>query len=57
MSIDELKEQLGDELCDFCPWKNNEIEHAYCSLCEGLYCNEACENFIEDNQEYFDCDE
>lgn len=27
MDLEEAKELLGDELCDFCPWKNGEIDH------------------------------
>lgn len=57
MSNDELKEQLGDSLCDFCPWNKGEIEHRQDDLCEGSYCDEACRIFIEENSEYFDCDE
>ena len=56
MSNSELKEQLGDELCAFCPWKNGEIDHQIDSLCEGIYCDEAFEAFMDENQEYFDDD-
>jgi hypothetical protein len=41
MSEQELKEQLGDELCEFCPWRKGEIDHTFDSLCEGSYCNDA----------------
>lgn len=30
---EQLKETLGDDLCDYCPWKNNEIDHRCDSLC------------------------
>lgn len=40
MSEQELKEQLGDELCEFCPWRKGEIDHTFDSLCEGSYCDD-----------------
>lgn len=57
MNEQELKEQLGDELCEFCPWKNGEIDHACDSICEGSYCGDAISNFLDENEEYFDSDE
>nr|UVY60924.1 MAG: hypothetical protein [Bacteriophage sp.] len=57
MNEQELKEQLGDELCKFCPWKNGEIDHACDSICEGSYCGDAISNFLDENEEYFDSDE
>ena len=54
MSNKEFKKQLGDDLCDFCPWKNGEIDHKCDSLCEGMYCDEAFEIFMDENQGYFD---
>lgn len=52
MEDSELKKQLGDELCAFCPWKNGEIAH----LCEGVYCDEAFEAFMDENRDFFDDD-
>ena len=46
----------SDDLCDYCPWKNNEIEHLCDSLCEGSYCDEALEAFLEENKYFFDDD-
>ena len=54
MSNSELKEQLDDELCAFCPWKNGEIDHRCDAQCDGLYCNDAFEVFVDENQSYFD---
>lgn len=54
MNNEELKRQLGDELCNFCPWKNGEIDHCGDSLCEGLYCDDALDAFMDENQWMFD---
>ena len=54
MSEQELKEQLGDELCEFCPWRKGEIDHTFDSLCEGSYCDDAFDNFLDENEGYFD---
>ena len=48
MSEQELKEQLGDELCEFCPWRKGEIDHTFDSLCEGSYCDDAFDNFLDE---------
>lgn len=56
MSNGELKKQLGDDLCDYCPWKNGEIDHLCDSLCEGSHCDEALEVFLDENQDFFDDD-
>jgi hypothetical protein len=57
MDLEEAKELLGDDLCDFCPWKNGEIDHGCDSLCEGSYCEEAYEYFMDENEQFFDSDE
>lgn len=57
MDIEEAKRLLGDEICNFCPWENGEINHACDSLCEGSYCEEAYESFMEENEQFFDSDE
>ena len=56
MSNEELKKQLGGDLCDYCPWKNGEIDHMCDSLCESSYCDEALEVFLDENQDFFDDD-
>ena len=50
MSEQELKEQLGDELCEFCPWRKGEIDHTFDSLCEGSYCDDAFDNFLDETK-------
>ena len=52
--VDELKGSLGDELCEYCPWNNGEIDHLCYNVCEGRYCDDALGNFLEENEDYFD---
>lgn len=54
MDLEKLKSDVGDDLCDFCPWKNGEVSHRCDSVCEGSYCDEALNNFLEDNEGFFD---
>lgn len=54
MSDEELIKELGDELCGYCPWKNEEISHRCDSLCEGSYCDQALSSFLDVNENYFD---
>lgn len=54
MSKEEYKNILGEELCEFCPWYNGDINHSSLDLCEGSWCDEAMDNLIEDNEDYFE---
>lgn len=36
---------LGDTLCEFCSWKDES--HSIGSLCDGAYCEQAYENYID----------
>lgn len=54
MDKEALKKDLGDELCQFCPWKNGDIPHTCDSLCEGNHCDEALDNFLDENEGLFD---
>lgn len=56
MDNSKLKEQLGDDLCDYCLWRAGEIGHTSDSLCEGIYCDDAFEAFMDENQGFFDDD-
>lgn len=50
--IKEIMDACGNEVCrEYCPW--TDMSHAPGSLCEGRWCEDACEVFIEENQEYF----
>lgn len=57
MSREEYKNILGEEICKFCPWRNGDIDHRADGLCEGTWCDDAVDYFIEENEEYFDDDE
>lgn len=57
MSREEYKNILGEEICEYCPWRNGEIEHKYDSICEGTWCDDALDNFMDENQDYFDNEE
>lgn len=45
---------LGDDLCDYCPWKNGEIDRRGDSVCEGAWCDDAMDAFMDDNEQFFD---
>ena len=45
-----MKQELSDELCAYCPWNKGEIEHLADSLCEGAYCDDALDSFVEENE-------
>lgn len=36
MTNEELKQTLGDDLCDYCPWKQGEIDHL-CDIFARVY--------------------
>lgn len=54
MDREILKKELGDGLCECCPWKNGEISRRCDAICEGSYCNNALDNFLDENENYFD---
>lgn len=46
--IEELKESLGDGLCPYCPWMKDEVDKPRIGGCEGSYCDEALERYIDE---------
>lgn len=50
----KLIKELGEELCNYCPWRNGEVEHTCNAVCDGNYCEDAYDAFMEDNSEYLD---
>lgn len=50
MEIADRIAELGEELCRYCPWTNGEIDRAYLALCEGGWCEEAYERYMEGNE-------
>lgn len=47
----ELKKILGESLCPYCPWETGEIEKPRYGMCEGMYCDEALDNYLEEQEE------
>lgn len=37
------------ELCDYCPYVRGEISKGHYDLCEGLYCEQAKDNYVIEN--------
>lgn len=50
---EDLKQSLGDELCNYCPWMNGDVDIFPC-VCGRNYCDEALDNFLEENEQYLD---
>lgn len=50
MDIEYAKVKLGDVLCNFCPWRNNEDV----GQCDGLWCEDAFGKFMEEHEDFFD---
>ena len=57
MSREEYKNILGEEICEYCPWRNGEIDRICDSTCEGTWCDDALDIFMDENQDYFDNEE
>ena len=57
MSREEYKNILGEEICEYCPWRNGEIDRICDSTCDGIWCDDALDNFMDENQDYFDNEE
>ena len=53
MNREELKKSIGEYLCPFCPWTNGDVDIFPC-VCGRNYCDEALDNFLEENEQYFD---
>ena len=41
--------QLGEELCNYCEYKDNRYVSYFSGGCEGGFCDEAYQNYIEEN--------
>lgn len=56
-TIEELIEELGEELCKYCFYTDygEDLNAAKVSYhltgCEGMYCKEAYENYLEECEE------
>lgn len=49
--MDDKIKELGDKLCEFCPWVKGEISHRCDAICEGRYCEDALDNYIDKNED------
>jgi hypothetical protein len=50
------KEELGDNLCNYCiPTERGREATVYCPsglfMCEGIFCDEAYETYLEEEDE------
>lgn len=41
-------DELGDALCDFCPYTKGDANLSIGRPCEGDYCETAYENYLEE---------
>jgi len=48
MEIVKSKEDLDEDLCNYCTHKENRHLTNFSSGCEGLYCDDAYENYLEE---------
>jgi hypothetical protein len=53
MDREDLIQSLGNELCSFCPWMK-DTENKYPCVCGRNYCDEALDDFLEENQQFMD---
>lgn len=45
----ELKERLGDGLCEHCPYTRGETSRSRIGTCEGDWCYEALQEYCDEN--------
>lgn len=48
MTREQLKDYLGEDLCQYCPWTNNEVNKPRIGGCEGNYCDKALDAYIDE---------
>ncbi len=48
MTREKLKDYLGEDLCPYCPWTNNEVDKPRIGSCEGSYCDKALDVYIDE---------
>lgn len=50
-SRQELIDELGEELCEYCPYTNGDVPKPYPEmLCEGRWCEDALDHYIDANE-------
>lgn len=45
---DELADKFHEEIHEYCPW-NTRYSHSPGSVCEGRFCDEAFENWLDED--------
>ena len=48
-TVKDLKERLGDSLCDYCPYTRGETQRSRISTCEGDWCDNALQEYCDEN--------
>ena len=48
MTRKEIRDFLDEDLCPYCPWTNNEVNKPRIGCCEGNYCDEALDTYIDE---------
>lgn len=47
----EIRNKLDDGLCEFCPYVREEVDHCPGRGCDGMYCDEAVNNYTMETQD------
>lgn len=50
---EQIKAEIGDDLCDFCPWRQGDII-TDTEDCEDKFCDDALEQFMDENSHLYD---
>lgn len=52
MTQEDYKEmqELGDAICEFCPYITGDAPRPFGRPCEGDYCETAYENYLEEQE-------
>ena len=48
-TVKELKARLGDGLCEHCPYTRGETSRSRIGTCEGDWCDEALQEYCDEN--------
>lgn len=48
-SVKDIKERLGDTLCQYCPYTRGETNRSRISTCEGDWCDNALQEYCDEN--------
>lgn len=48
---EKIKQTLQDQLCETCPYMLGQVSLPSGMSCDGQYCNEAVDNYINQNED------